>query len=43
MLISKYRVELKDDPQFAGLNFEEKQARLLRCKLGLTTTYVQCV
>ncbi|KAJ3552928.1 hypothetical protein NM688_g3893 [Phlebia brevispora] len=40
MLISRYRVELKDEPEFAHETLAEKKARLMACKQGLTTTWV---
>ena len=38
MLVSKYRVELKDEPEFAGETWAEKKERLMRCRPGLTMT-----
>ena len=40
MLVSRYRVELKDEPEFAHETFEQKKARLTECKQGLTMTCV---
>ncbi|KAL1946291.1 hypothetical protein VTO73DRAFT_15418 [Trametes versicolor] len=36
VLISRYRVEVRDEPQFAGESFAQRRARLLRSKLSLT-------
>ena len=40
MLISQYKVEIKDEPQFVGETFDERKSRVLASKPGLTTTYV---
>lgn len=40
MLIARYRVELKEEPQFAHETFEQRKERILRCKPGITLTYV---
>ncbi|OJT02987.1 Cytochrome P450 4X1 [Trametes pubescens] len=39
VIISRYRVEVRDEPQFAGETFEQRKARLLRSKLSLTLLY----
>ncbi|KIM82712.1 hypothetical protein PILCRDRAFT_7625 [Piloderma croceum F 1598] len=36
MMISRYKIEVKDEPQFAAETFEEKKARILATKSGLT-------
>lgn len=38
ILISRYKIEVKEEPQFAGETFEERKARILACKPGLTLT-----
>ena len=40
MMISKYRVEIKEEPEFIGETFEERFARITDSKVFLTTTYV---
>ena len=40
MLISQYKVEIKDEPQFVGETFDQRKSRVLASKPGLTTTYV---
>ena len=42
MLISRYKIELPDEPEFAGETFEEKKERLLRARQGITLTCVLC-
>jgi len=41
MLVSRYRIEIKEEPEFAGESFEEKSARLLKSKPGLTMTPIR--
>ncbi|KAK7051243.1 hypothetical protein VNI00_004743 [Paramarasmius palmivorus] len=41
MLVSQYKIELKDEPEFAGESFEQKKARLLACKPGITLTPIR--
>lgn len=36
MLVSRYRIELLDEPQFAGETFEQRKERILQAKGGLT-------
>ena len=36
LVISRYRVEVKEEPQFAGETFEQRKARLLKSKLSVT-------
>ncbi|KLO13107.1 cytochrome P450 [Schizopora paradoxa] len=38
VILSRYKVEVKQEPQFAGETFEERKARLLSSKQGLTLT-----
>jgi hypothetical protein len=40
MLLSRYKITIKEEPQFAGETFEEKKARILATKPGLTLTSV---
>ena len=40
MLISKYKIEVKEEPEFAGETFEERYARITAFDQGLTTTSV---
>ena len=40
MLVSHYRITIKEEPQFAGETFEERKSRILSARLGLTLTYV---
>lgn len=37
MLVSKYKVEIKEEPEFAGETFEERYARVTAFRQGLTT------
>ncbi|KIK59167.1 hypothetical protein GYMLUDRAFT_44922 [Collybiopsis luxurians FD-317 M1] len=38
MLISRYKIEIKEEPQFARETFKERKARVLASKPGLTMT-----
>ena len=38
ILISKYKITVKEEPQFAGETFEQKKARLLKSRAGITLT-----
>lgn len=38
MLISRYKVEVKEEAQFAGETFAERKERILRAKRGVTLT-----
>lgn len=38
MLISRYKVEITEEPEFAGETFEARKERVLRAKGGLTLT-----
>ncbi|KZT71521.1 cytochrome P450 [Daedalea quercina L-15889] len=35
-MMKQYRVEVRDEPQHAGETFEQRKARLLRCKSAIT-------
>ncbi|KDQ58619.1 hypothetical protein JAAARDRAFT_176655 [Jaapia argillacea MUCL 33604] len=41
MLVSKYKIEVKEEPEFAGETFEERKTRLLAAKPGLTLTPIR--
>jgi hypothetical protein len=36
MIVSRYKIEVKDEPEFAGETFEQRKARILAAKAGLT-------
>ena len=36
-LVSKYKMEIKQEPQFAGETFEERYARITASEHGITT------
>lgn len=36
LIISRYRIEVRDQPQFAAETFEQRKTRLLRSKLSVT-------
>ncbi|PIL23515.1 cytochrome P450 [Ganoderma sinense ZZ0214-1] len=36
LLVARYRVEVRDEPQFAGESFAQRRARLLKSKLSVT-------
>ena len=38
MLVSRYKIEVKEEPQFAGETLEQKRERILQVKNGLTIT-----
>jgi hypothetical protein len=38
MIVSRYKIEVKDEPEFAGETFEQRKARILAAKAGLTLT-----
>ena len=40
VLIMRYKVEVKEEPQFASETFEQRKARILAGKPGLTLTWV---
>jgi hypothetical protein len=37
MLVSRYKIEVKEEPEFAGETFEERYARVTAFDQGLTT------
>jgi hypothetical protein len=39
----RYKIGIKEEPQFSSETFEEKKARVLEAKPGLTLTYVLIV
>lgn len=40
MLVSHYKITIKEEPQFAGETFEQRKTRVLKCWNGLTLTWV---
>jgi hypothetical protein len=38
MLVSRYKIEVKEEPQFAAESFEEKKARILAAAAVVTQT-----
>ena len=40
MLISQYKITIKEEPQFMGETFEETKSRILSVREGLTLMYV---
>jgi hypothetical protein len=40
MLVSKYKITIKEELQFAGETFEERKARILSTRRVVTLTYV---
>ena len=42
MLVSRYKITVKEEPQFAGETFEQRKARIFRVTAGLTLTCVSC-
>ena len=38
MLVSRYKIEVKEEPRFSGETFEERYARITAFEQGLTTT-----
>ncbi|TFK73973.1 cytochrome P450 [Pluteus cervinus] len=41
MLVARYKIEVKEEPQFVGETFEERKARILTTRPGLTLTPVR--
>ena len=37
MLVSRYKIEVKEEPEFARETFEERYARILAFDEGMTT------
>ncbi|TDL22808.1 614/534 cytochrome P450 [Rickenella mellea] len=40
-IVQKYKIEIKDEPQFANETFDERRERILRCKAGITLSPVR--
>jgi hypothetical protein len=40
LMVSKYKIEIKEESEFVGETFEERYARVTAFKQGLTTRYV---
>ncbi|TDL16150.1 cytochrome P450 [Rickenella mellea] len=40
-IVQKYKIEVKEEPQFANETFDERRARLLDCKIGVTLTPIR--
>ena len=38
MLVLRYKIEVKEEPEFAGETFEERHTRITACDQRLTTT-----
>jgi hypothetical protein len=38
MMVSRYKIEVKEEPEFTGETFEERYARIMAFNQGLTTT-----
>ena len=38
MFISRYRITIKEEPQFVGETFEQRKTRVLKCTNVLTLT-----
>ncbi|PPQ65685.1 hypothetical protein CVT26_000317 [Gymnopilus dilepis] len=38
MLVSQYKISVKEEPQFAGETFEQRKSRILAARAGLTVT-----
>jgi hypothetical protein len=38
MLVARYKIEVKEEPEFAGETFEERYARITAFEQGVTTT-----
>jgi hypothetical protein len=41
MLALKYKISVKEEPQFAHETFEERKKRLTQCRPGLTITPIR--
>ena len=37
MLVLNYKIEIKEEPEFAGETFEERYARIMAFDQGITT------
>jgi hypothetical protein len=40
LLVSRYKIDVKEEPQFAGETFEERKARILKTWQELTSKFV---
>jgi hypothetical protein len=40
LLVLRHKIEVLEEPQFSGETFEERKARVLEAKAGLTLTFV---
>lgn len=40
MLLQRYKITVKEEPEFAGETFEQKKARVMKAKPGITLTSV---
>jgi len=40
LTVSKYKISVKEEPQFAYETFEQRKTRVLNCTDTITTTYV---
>ena len=40
MLVSHYKITIKEEPQFASETFEKRKSRILSAGVGLTLSYV---
>ena len=40
ILVSQFKLTIKEEPQFAAETFEQRKTRILSTRLGLTTTWV---
>ena len=38
MVLQKYKITVKEEPQFANETFEQKKERVLKTKIGITLT-----
>ena len=38
MLVSRYKITIKEEPQFAGETIEQRKTRVLKCWNGVTLT-----
>ncbi|KAH8101152.1 cytochrome P450 [Cristinia sonorae] len=41
VILRNYKISVKEDSKFAGETFEERKARVMRCKLGISLTPVR--
>jgi len=41
MLVLRYKIEVKEEPQFASETFEERKARVTASKSGVTMTPIR--